>query len=332
MSDTPTNNPASEQSKGLSRDKIRQLLAAVGSRPADETTQIESAEYDWHQPHCFNSSQMKRLDGLTKTAAEAMAQKFADFYHNDFNVTITSTTQHFAGEYQSSTAEQDDYYLPFSGDEQRPRGLVGVPSQTAFIWAAQLLGGSESDTESKEGSDRELSQLEESLLIDIVSNLVEALSGACDTCDFRPATEIVTGRLPLELTSGEELCKIVFNVKKAGEDADYEAYFLILCDNLQTVVGKTAQADNEFSTGDVLKAIRGHLERMPVSVTAKLASTQLTFEQIASLRVDDILLLDRRVEEPVELIAEGRPLFKGRPAKSGGKYAVAITELSINGG
>ena len=171
MSDTLTNNSAAEHSKGLSRDKIRQLLAAVGSMPTDETTQIESTEYDWHQPHCFNSTQLERLDGLTKTAAEAMAQKFADFYHNDFNVTITSTTQHFAGEYQSSTAEQDDYYLPFNTDRQQPGGLVGIPSQTAFVWATQLLGDSESDSESKEGSERKLSQLEESLLIDIADVL-----------------------------------------------------------------------------------------------------------------------------------------------------------------
>jgi len=335
MSDTLTNNPAAEHSKGLSREKMRQLLAAVGSRPTDETTQIESTEYDWHQPHCFNSAQLERLDDFTNTAAAVMAQKFADFYHNDFNVTITSTTQHFAGEYQSSTAEQDDYYLSFSGDRQQPCGFVGIPPQTAFIWATQLLGGSEPDSESKEGkegSDRKLSQLEESLLIDIASNLVEAFSGACETCDFHPATEIVTGRLPLELTGDEDLCKIGFKVKKAGEDADYEAYFLMLCDNLQTVVGKIAQADNEFSTGDISKAIRSHLEEMPVSVTAKLASAQITFEQIASLQTDDILLLDSKVEEPVELIVEGRRFFKGRPVKSAGKYAVVITELSINGG
>ncbi len=106
----------------------------------------------------------------------------------------------------------------------------------------------------------------------------------------------------------------------------------MLCDKLQTVVGKTAQADSKLSIGDISKAIRSHLEEMPVSVTAKLASAQLTFEQIASLQTDDILLLDSKVEEPVELFVEGRRFFKGRPAKSAGKYAVAITELSINGG
>ncbi len=67
---------------------------------------------------------------------------------------------------------------------------------------------------------------------------------------------------------------------------------------------------------------------LSVSVTAQLASTVLTFEEIMGLGVDDILLLDKRTNEPVELIVKGRTVFRGRPAKSDGRYAVVITEKS----
>jgi flagellar motor switch protein FliM len=44
------------------------------------------------------------------------------------------------------------------------------------------------------------------------------------------------------------------------------------------------------------------------------------------LRPGDILLLDKKVDEPVELIIQGQTFFRGRPAKSAGRYAVVITE------
>jgi flagellar motor switch protein FliM len=44
-----------------------------------------------------------------------------------------------------------------------------------------------------------------------------------------------------------------------------------------------------------------------------------------NLQADDILLLDKRVDQPAELIVDGRTVYYGYPAKSEGKYAVTIT-------
>ena len=70
-----------------------------------------------------------------------------------------------------------------------------------------------------------------------------------------------------------------------------------------------------------------HVHNTTVSVTAQLASAMLTFEEILSLQTDDILVLDKSVNEPVELIVKGQAILRGRPAKSGGKHAVVITEF-----
>lgn len=312
----------------LSREKIKELLAAVGSEPTEDTTQIEATEHNWHQPHCFSSDQLKKLDSFTKKTAVAIAQKFADFYHSDFNVTIASTTQHFADEFlnQTSDGKQGDYYLAFGTDQDHPCGLISIPPQTATIWATQLLG----ESESEEDSGRDLSQLEESLLLDIISAIVEALSNSHDSYNFQPARSITRGQLPLELQGTEELCRITFRVEKADSENSSEAHFLILCDKLEPVVGKTAQIAGGFSAEDISKAILDHLQQMSISVTAQLASTVLTFEEVMSLQADDILLLDKRIDELVELIVEGRTIFRGRPAKSAGKYAVVVTEPSYN--
>ena len=323
MSSTPADNLALERSEGLSREKIQQLLAAVGSEPKEDTTEIEATDYDWQKPHYFTSEQLERLNDFTKEVAGKMAEKFADFYNSEFEVTVVSTTQHFAAELldQASDSKQNNYYLAFGADQEHLCGLICIPVQTAFIWVTQLLG----DSESEKDSGRDLSQLEESLLLDITSALVEAFSNLCQTADFQPDENIAKKLLPLELQGTEELCKITFQVKKTDQENSSEAYILILCNKLEPMVGKTVQAVGGASAEDISKAILDRMQQMPVSVTAQLASTVLTFEEIMSLRPNDILLLGKRIDEPIELFVDERAVCYGWPAKSAGHHAVVIT-------
>ncbi|MHC4531360.1 MAG: FliM/FliN family flagellar motor switch protein [Planctomycetota bacterium] len=306
----------------MSREKIQQILASIGSQVVDENDKVEAAEYNWLQPHCFSSKQLKKLDSFTEKALQGCAEKFAQLYNNDFNVTITSTTQHFAYEFAAPEKAQNDYYLTIDTEGQT-FGLVGIPSQTAIIWATQLLG----DSKAAEDTDRDLSQLEQSLLFDIASGIIKALSDSYDNYDLHPAGEVVRGQQYIELKGTEELCKITFSVKEADSENASEAYFLILCDKLKPVVGQNVQAGKDSSSETIAKAMLGHVHRFPVSVTAQLASTVLTFEEIMSLQVDDVLLLDKGVKEPAELIVEGQTIFRGQPVKADNNHAVVITEL-----
>ncbi|MBA7600641.1 hypothetical protein ES703_07699 [subsurface metagenome] len=314
---------SSRATNKLSQEKIHQLLAAVGSKPTEDAAQIEATEYNWRQPHCFDHNQLNKLNEFTKNLAIVVAEKFTDFCHSEFDVTVVSSTQHFAAELlnQTSDSGQNDYYLAFGTDQEHPCGLISIPTQTAFIWTTQLLG----DTKSEEESRVDLSQLEESLLLDIASAIVEAFSEICGDYDFQPAQSIVRRLWPLELKGTEELCKITFQVKESHQENSSEAYIVIFCGKLEPVVGKADQAAGTFSAEDVSKAIFSHMQQMPVSITAQLASAALTLEEIVSLEVDDILLLDKKIDEPVELTVNGRMALRGWPVKSAGKYAVVIT-------
>jgi len=315
MSNTPANS--------LSNEKIQQLLAAIGSRPVEDTSQIEAADYDWRQPRRFNREQLSKLDDFAKKMCKMIIRKFATLCRGDFNVEAGSITQHFADKLldQALDSEQNDYYLAFGGTQNRPCGVIGIPAQTAFVMVTQLLG----DTESEKDSKADLSQLEESLLLDIASVIVEALADTHAGCTFQPAKNILRGLLSLDLKGTEEFCRITFNIQKTDSDAT-EAYILILSDSLEPVVGKAEQQAGRFPAGKISEAILGHLQRMSVSVTAQLTSTMLSFKELVSLQTGDILLLNKRVDEPVELMIDGQPLFLGQPAKSAGNYAVVVTE------
>jgi flagellar motor switch protein FliM len=306
----------------LSKERINQLLVAARSAPKEEAADVEAADYNWHEPHYFSNVQLAKLDDFVKRVALALAKRFAGFCRSEFDVSIASITQHFADEFLKPRpdGESRDYYLAFGADPKQPCCVLGIPEETAVIWARQLLG----DAESAKGSGKSFSQLEESLLLDLTSALVEALCATYAVADMRPAESMIQGLWPLELNSVEELCKVSFSVRKTGSEDSSEAYFVMVSRTLEPVVGKNAGNPDQFSANDISKAILNHLQVVPVTVMIQLASTSLTFEQIMSLRTDDVLLLDRRVDEPVELIVDGRTMYYGWPAKSGDKYAVAI--------
>ena len=170
----------------------------------------------------------------------------------------------------------------------------------------------------------------ESLLLDIASALVETISKSHSSFNFQPAKSIVKAEPPFELQGSEEFCKFSFNVEQIDSKKISEAYLLMLCSKLEPVAGRIQKAAGKFSSEDIAKAIIEHFQEMHVSITAQLASAMLSFEELISLQVDDVLLLDKKVDEPAELIVEGQTLFLCGPVKSAGKYAVAIQELAYN--
>ena len=70
------------------------------------------------------------------------------------------------------------------------------------------------------------------------------------------------------------------------------------------------------------------LKEVTVTATAELSTTLLSFEETMSLEAGDILLLSKAINEPVDVIIEGRHFATAWPAKSAGNYAVVINELS----
>lgn len=319
---------SSRAAGSLSRKRMEQLIRAVGSRSDDNAAQSEFTEYDWHDPHYFSSEQLVKLDGFAQVAAQAMGARFSDFCRAEFDVIVSSITQHFAGEYFDDVSgdRQKDCLAVFGASPESPRGWIGMPEQTASDWTRRLLG----DSGTEEDTSRTLSALEESLLLDLTSALIEAFSTCSAAYSFRPVGDLVKGRPPLDLPDTEELCKLSFEVRKADSEKGSPAYLVIPCSELASVAGKTLPPVNEFSDNDISRAILDHLREMTVTVTAQLDSTTLTFEEVMNLQVDDMLLLDKTLEEPIEMIVDGRELLSGRPAKSAGKYAVVITAVPDN--
>lgn len=314
---------SNETATTLTRDKIQQILSAVGQNKPKDDSEIAATDYDWNQPHFFNAEQLEKLNEFAKAAAEAIAVRFTRFFQTDFKTDINSTKQHYAGNFVSGTIKegQKDYYLVLKDSENLSCGLIVIPAQVAEDWLSLLLGGSESRQE----TDTQLSKLEKSLLSDIAKSLAEAIISSNDKLSFKPDGNITNNNFSLEIGNCEELLEITFDIRKGDAEDKTRASLLLPCRTLLSIADKAESAESS-PPKDPQSAILEHLNEIPVAVTVQLASTELTFEQIFTLQKQDILLLDKKIDEPLTLIVEGQKRFTGRLAKSQGKLASVIVE------
>lgn len=307
----------------MSKEKIEQLLKAVGSRPQTDDSSIECTDYNWNEPHYFSNDQLAKLDIFVQNLSVVISEKFSAFCRAEFEVEIISVSQHYMGAFlaEKEDNQNNDYYLTFGSGAGKEFGVLEIPENTASLWSKQLLG----DSDSNEGQETELSQLELSLLCDIASVLVSAFSVVNSKIESNPAANIVAGQFPVKIKENQEICRISLCVWQKGSEVKSNASFIIPCAKLEVVTGKNKYSQNESAEKDFSKIIIEHLGSIPISITAQLATSQFSFEDVMNLQVNDIVLLDKQIDEPVDLLINKHVLGCGRPVMSDGKYAIQIT-------
>jgi flagellar motor switch protein FliM len=310
----------------LSRAKIQRLLTAVGSTAAQGETQPELNEYDWRDPHYFSEDQRNRLAAVMSQVAALLSERFVHFYGSESNATPASVTQHFADDLPHQITLDRSFCLAFGPDPIHPCGFLTVGTETALNWVTLLLGDSESDND----PNRMLSPLEESLLSDVVTTITDTfLASLRPHQDFKHDSNLVKGPAATQFEPTEEICMIAFEVKRADANEASQMRFVLPCRMLAPLVGRPLQPAAKLPQEGLQRIMTAHLQQMPVTITARLSSTRLSFEEALDLSQDDIVLLNKQIDELVDLIIDNQPVFRGHPVQSGGRHAVLITECTV---
>jgi len=306
----------------LSKDKIQQLLAAVGKGTAQAADlNPDAKDYNWRASKFFSSEQLRKIEEFAAKIAENIAAGFQKLFFYNFEVKVSSVSQHSAGEF-TQPGGSVKYYLAFSSKDQ-PAGIFVMPSQTANIWASQLLGGSSADS----AAEKELSQLELSLLLDVAAAAINAISSASGELQFAAVGE-VSQKFPLELEPIQDICKVGLNIRKTDADKANEAFILFLSDKITAAAGQS-KTEN-IPQQNITKALMNHLQSIPVQMTVRLAGATLNLQQLMAIEPDDTILLDKKITEPIDVLYNDAVIFRARPARTGDNYAAVITESYNN--
>ena len=68
------------------------------------------------------------------------------------------------------------------------------------------------------------------------------------------------------------------------------------------------------------------MRRAPVQVKAVVCESNIHFRELVELQPGDILLLGKKIREPMDVLVNGQFCFQAYPARQQNKMALVITE------
>lgn len=80
-----------------------------------------------------------------------------------------------------------------------------------------------------------------------------------------------------------------------------------------------------------LERLKERLKEIPVTVTGRLGDTRVTVQDVLDMKVSDVIILNQRVDEDINILVEGAQKFKGRFGVYKGSYALKITKVITHG-
>lgn len=308
----------------LTQQKLRQLLASARSNRPQNDVNADAPMYNWNQPRYFDRGQMETVAAFAKNVAATFTSALTSLGRSDCAAAAADVVQRFAGDLMAEFAAQPQFCVAINTDKNEPCGFITASVTSACELLAKLLG----DTE-PHAQEQALSPLENSLLQDITAALVtsagRSLKQAGGTL-LRQKAEIAQGTCGLDCAADQDLCRITFNVNSQNVTA--VLHIVLLCSTVEPLVARTQTATAAAASQQFQEAILNCIAPVELPITTHFASLSLRLADILALEEGDIVVLDKAIWEPIDILLQNNPAFQAHLAADAGKYALVITEPS----
>ena len=208
-----------------------------------------------------------------------------------------------------------------------------APADMLFIWprplVLALVNGSLGETPTDLPEDRELTVVETSLCEYLMQNLWAAVlqetwPGAS------PLTLNVQEREPSPrwtrlFVKVEQLLRCTITLR--GPFGEQDWYWLAPYQAFQERITRADVADPLLHPHDESRKLEAVVRELPVEVAVELGTVDLPISQLAALAPGDLLILKRRVSEPLIVRVDGRAKFRGWAGRMGLRQALQIESL-----
>ena len=71
----------------------------------------------------------------------------------------------------------------------------------------------------------------------------------------------------------------------------------------------------------------GLLRDVPVTISVELGTVAMRLRDVCTLVSDQVVMLDRLVDEPIDLLANGKIVARGEVVATGNRFGLRILEL-----
>lgn len=317
----------------LSQDEIDNLLKALstGELDADEmknTDERQVKDYDFARPAKFSKEHLRTLEIIFEHFGRLLATNLPAYLRKSFSVDVVNSEVVIYSEF--SNALSNPVLLGVVGmDPLMGNVIMEMASNLGFAIVDRLLGGVGNSLE----KERDFSEIELSILERVFTICVNLLHEPWENVvEITPRlNRIETNSQFAQIISPSETIAIVTINLKIG---DVEGLMNIclpyttlepVMDKLNTKYWFSTMKEKDSNSYEA--AIENIIDNALIPMKAVLGTSKINVQDFVNLQLGDIIRLDRKVDDELEVYVGNIKKFKALPGYSDNKYAVRVTEI-----
>lgn len=303
--------------KTLSLDEIDSLLDMFRSKTPADAGGEDVASYDLDTPSRIPKSALEAVILRYEQAARMMQSDLSTLLNNEVKVALGSFEQMRFGALRDALPEPALCFVVELAPLREP-GFLTIDYSLAYAAIDRLLGGAGAG----EGEARELTSTELAVLDDFIRPVLNAHAFAWQpytTLRPRISRAAFIARYVRDLRSEDivMLSRYRFGGDETGPEIGFAVPLSGLEPHLQHEPRPVVPAVNRAAAErDLVQNLSGVAVRMNVRV----GTTRVNLRDVLNLRPGDVVVLDRQINEPCELMVEGQPKFAGFLGHFGGGF------------
>lgn len=323
----------------LSQEEIDALLSAL-TTGEPKTEQAKKADeshkkirvYDFKRPNKFSKEQIHTIQAIHENFARLLATSFSAQLRTVVQINVHSveqlTYEEFIHSLPNPTILNIFQMTPLEGN-----AVLEINPSITFTIIDRLFGGPGQAPEKI----RDLTDIERIVVERVVYRSLDILREAWDNIiQFKPKLDVIeTNPLFTQIVSPAEMVVLVSFRTQFGDNEGLINLcipFLVL----EPIISKLSAhfwfaGTARENTQESIQRIKNRIEKAGVNFSVVLGNTSITVRELLELQAGDVIMLDSRVTEPLNVLVGSRTKFLGRPGVVGSKSAVQIVSVLKEG-
>lgn len=317
----------------LSQNEIDNLLAALSTGELDvdeikDNNEKKVKEYDFARPSKFSKEHLRTMEMIFEHYGRLLSTNLPVYLRKNVQVEVVNseavTYSEFSNALSNPVLLGIVNFAPLKGNI-----ILEMASNLGYAIVDRMLGG-RGDPMDKV---REFSEIELLIIERIMIVCVNLLREPWENVAYiHPRLErIETNSQYAQIISPSEMIAIVTINLKIGEVEGLMNVCLPYL-TLEDVIDKLntkywySNLQNQDNT-DYTESIETLIRRAQIPVKAVLGNSMISVNDFAMLQPGDIIRLDRKVEDELDIYVGNIRKFTALPGSSGDKYAVRVTSV-----
>jgi flagellar motor switch protein FliM len=309
--------------KNVDSQNLFGLFSRMRSMVPPEAPSPACQDVVWTEPHHYGAEAKETLNGIGRKTAACLEKTLQYYCDEAFTVRLERLSEHFASFLAAEVkqSKKNWFFMPLVLADKSHAGFLELSFESAGCLIAQMLR----DPEAQIGQSGEISALEQSLLLDILLALADSLIDELAMSQIRlvKTDQLVFGDWPMRFRELQDMTRFSFNAECGPLHLS-----IAVCLRDETVDPAVGLAATPCSAEEIKKypeRVIGRMQEAPMQVSAQLSSATMSLNDILSLETGDVIILERKIESPIDVLVNGQMCFRAWPARHNGRAAVQVT-------